>query len=184
MSKFQHISLPSTSRTNAEDTHQPNARISKFMSFQIIAKPALNKAGLTKLTYKGFEEVDPQFDAKTGEQIKRGYTKLMFEIMDTTRKSPIKANVIGGALTGYFLKTIEALGFAMPTTDADGFNVELDGALDSDGFETEDTNATELIESLKAHLEKVNGIVLLAKVEKNKRGYWEIDTDSLQPFDK
>lgn len=156
------------------------------MSFQIIAKPALNKAGLAKLTYKGFEEVEPQFDAKTGEQLKRGYTKLMFEIMDTTRKSPIKANVIGGVLTGYFLKTIEALGFVMPTaqttTDADGFNVELAGALDSDGFETEDTDETELIEALKEHLEEVKGTVLLSKVAKSKKGYWEIDVDSLTPF--
>lgn len=156
------------------------------MSFQIIAKPALNKAGLAKLTYKGYEEVEPQFDAKTGEQLKRGYTKLMFEIMDTTRKSPIKANVIGGVLTGYFLKTIEALGFVMPTaqttTDADGFNVELAGALDSDGFETEDTDETELIEALKEHLEEVKGTVLLSKVAKSKKGYWEIDVDSLTPF--
>ena len=155
------------------------------MSFAIIAKPALNKAGFAKATYKGFEEVQPQFDSKTGEQVKRGYVKLEFELMDTTRKSPIKANIIGGALTGKFLSALVALGFKLPeptlTTDDDGFAVETTGDHDDEGFETDSTDSVQLIESLKMHLTEVKGAVLLAKVSKNQRGYWEIDTDSLQP---
>ncbi len=158
------------------------------MSFQIIAKPALNQDGQAKVTFRGWEQVDAQFDAVTGEQVKRGYVKLMFEIMDTTRKSPIKANVIGGALTGNFLTTLEALGFSLPapstTIDSDGFTVEVSGEADEDGFETDDTNPAEVVEAVKVHLDNSSGTQLLAKVAKNKRGYWEIDVDSLKPLKK
>jgi hypothetical protein len=155
------------------------------MSFKIIAQPALNKQGFAKLTFKGYQEVEAQFDADTGEQTKRAYTKLLFTVMDTTRKSPINANVIGGALTGNFLTALTALGFELPTPelaeDNDGFSVET-MAVDEDGFEIADVDEEGVVANLKAHLTSVIDSNYLAKVAKNKRGYWEIDINSIKPL--
>lgn len=158
------------------------------MSFTIVAKPALNKDGYAKVTFKGHVKEDATFDKDTGEQTRRAFVKLAFEIMDTTRKQPIKANVVGGALTGRFLQTLEALGFYLPTPelteDSDGFAVEGLATVDDSGFELETTDTQALIDELEAHLDSVRGTALLAKVSKSKRGYWEIDVDTLKPISK
>lgn len=157
-------------------------RINSDMSFKVIATPALNKQGFAKLTFKGFKEVPAVYDKDTGEQVKRDYVKLTFSIMDTTRKNPIEANIIGGALTGRFLETLNALGFELPksetTEDEDGFETEI-GELADDGFEIDESNPDELIESLRTHLNTIIGKIYIAKVEKSKRGYWEIKTDTI-----
>jgi hypothetical protein len=158
------------------------------MSFTIVSKPALNKDGYAKVTFKGHVKEDALVDSITGEQTRRAFVKLAFEIMDTTRKSPIKVNVIGGALTGKFLTAIEALGYSLKsptlTEDSDGFQVETTETSDEEGFELETVDAQALIDELELHLEAARGSVLLAKVVKSKRGYWEIDVDTLKPLTK
>jgi hypothetical protein len=172
-------------------TQTHTTKETKHMSFKIIAKPALNKDGYAKVTFKGHESVEAVVNVDTGEITKRAYVKLMFDVMDTTRKSPIRVNVVGsGALGGRFLTTLEALGFDLAEVtgqvleeDSDGFAVETTRAKDSDGFEIEEP--TEDVDELVINfLESVVGTSLLAKVTKDKRGYWEIDVDTLKPLSK
>ncbi|AFZ03008.1 hypothetical protein [Calothrix sp. PCC 6303] len=156
------------------------------MSFTIVPKPALNKDGYAKVTFKGYEEIAAQYDSDTGEEIKRAYVKLAFEIMDTTRKSPIKANIIGGAITGRFQTTLAVLGFELPEAasgeDSDGFRIEIAGQEGADGFEIEVIEEEQTLDLLREQLDSAVGVSLIAKVVKNKRGYWEIETDTFKPL--
>jgi hypothetical protein len=146
------------------------------MTLRIPATPAINKQGRAKVTFLGYEKLDERLDEKTGV-VKQGYTKLMFEIMDTTRKSPIKTNIVSGSLSVSFKAVLESLGVsfeefkAETTEDEEGYSLE--GTLDDDGFTIETVDET-TVNFIFVRLDALADSVYTAKVSKNAKGYWEL----------
>ena len=132
-------------------------------------KPALNKEGLSRLTFLGYEHSV----SKDGEN---GFIKLVFQVMDITKKNPENIpilvnynisteNKMGRVLTlmGIEVKEIELL------EDEDGFSVAVDEVDYSYVYDELDNKA---------------GFVYLAELNQldDKPGLYRINTDSLKPM--
>lgn len=156
---------------------------------RVASTPALNKDGFAKVTLteiktdfrKNKETGEPLIDEKTGEL--KDYTQLVFSVMDTTRKVPIRAGVFMPDLnTPKADAILKGLGYtpAQLTTDEDGFAV-VETDLGEDGFEVADEAGEQLVQ-VTTFLQSKIGSVYLAKVQRDGDYRWAIDTASLAPF--
>lgn len=153
------------------------------MAFKVASKPALNKDGYAKVTFKNVEE-GTRTDKTTGE-IKE-YTKLIFSVMDTSRSNPLNINLfmdVLGTVKADLLLTGLGFEYSQPLeADEDGFGVESIVA-DEDGFDV-GVSSDEYIQAVCDFLEEIKDKNYLAKVERNGKGYWELDINTLKPFTK
>lgn len=152
-------------------------------------RPAFNKQGLARLTFLGTgSQMGTKDDGTTWEIF-----KLVFEVMGEDRGVNQKVSIV----TNYTYdednalgKTLKAMGFVPPTTEAE--MVEDDGGFmvrsvneDDEGFALAESSSTPDIEGF---LKGCEGKVYLAKVMKHtegkRKGFWEIDVESLAPFKK
>jgi hypothetical protein len=149
---------------------------------KVPAKPALNKDGFARITFKGHSEHEQEkTSSRTGEVYVSTYTKLAFEIMDTTRTKPIRANIILGSLNDYAREVLGKLGYQMLTAnvefDSDGFEIVL-GELDEDGFEK--ASETSEIADIDNFLNALKDTSFLAKLARDEKGYYRIDHTTIK----
>ena len=155
------------------------------MNFSIPSKPALNKDGFAKVTFIGLTNDTSEKLDKNGNPYL--YSKLVFQVMDTTRKSPITVSVVSSKYTGEFKQVIESMGFVSQTTkettttDSEGFEITLDKLAD-DGFEITTETDEDLILEISDYLDSIRGTAFLAKVNKDKRDFWKLDVSSIKPY--
>lgn len=154
------------------------------MSFKVAPKPALNRDGYAKVTFVNCEHGE-KTNEETGEV--KEYARLVFSIMDLTRKNPIKTSVFIRALgTKATDELLDNLGFNFSSVqpelkeDDDGFASHLHELADDDFEQTDEELA--LVEQVEAFLSDIEGKTYLAKVAPDKNGYWAIDVKSLEPF--
>lgn len=177
---------------------QTNTQRFKFMSdnttFSPSFKPALNKSGLARCEYIGYEikqGVSKKTD-KEGEIVEKPWSLLAicFEVRGTARGTSQKMTVTTGFdydpenALGHVLKSF---GYEPPkvelTVDDEGFEVEAVEE-DEDGFET----SGDMDLGIEEFLETSKGKVFTAKVYKategKQKGYWQIDYKSLSLMTK
>lgn len=165
--------------------------------FKQAFQPAVNKVGLSKLTFVQHEmyetEID-KVDKVTGEVTQVPYSayRITFNVMGkyigTNQEIRISCppaisedNKLGTLLTN--------LGFKFPelatVTDDDGFEVADEGVeFDDDGFGQCESDLDELTVEITTFLDSLIGKEFVAKVKKNAKGYWEIDHTTVKPFSK
>lgn len=161
-------------------------------TFSLSFRPALNKAGLARAEYIGYE-IKKGTKTKTneeGEIIEKPWSLLSinFEVKGVTRGSCQKVCITCGF--DYDTEnplgiTLTSLGYEPPTIplvlDDEGFEVEAVEE-DSEGFET----TGEVDFGIEEFLETIKGKVFTAKVyratEGREKGYWQIDAKTLTPF--
>ncbi len=153
------------------------------MTFTQAFRPALNKEGFSRLTFLGFAIKEGVKDGKEWKLF-----ELKFEVMGavrgTTKEIGLSTNFQYDTdnLLG---KTLAGMGYEPPTLatveDEEGFEVV---AVDTDdeGFGVED----EVDLGIEDFLTEAVGNVYLAKVYKPtegaKKGFWQIDVESLKLF--
>jgi hypothetical protein len=159
------------------------------MSFSAGFRPCLNKQGLNKLTFTSF-------NFKTFESKKEGkgdydlfslcFTSHGFVMgVDQEINCLYKPELSPDSLLGEMLL---AMGFVFPetatVTDDDGFAVaEIDE--DDDGFGVvESVDVEALANAVTDFLEEQKEKKFVAKVAKNKNGFWEIEKATLAPLSK
>lgn len=153
-------------------------------TFTSAFRPALNKEGFGKLTFLGTSTQSGTKDDGTNWEI----FKLNFEVMGAVRGTNQKINIatnyqysednlLGKALSnmGFTPNAIELI------EDDAGFMV-VNTQEDEDGFES----VNDAVPDIEGFLESCKGQVFTAKLNKptegKRKGYWEIDVDSLKPF--
>ena len=160
--------------------------------------PAINKESLSKLTFLDYEVkegVTEKTNEVTGEVTEKEYRffKLEFnclgKVIGTDQSISISHNLTLDPNEGLGL-TLKTLGYSFPENltkvDDDGFEIEDDNSEDDDdGFGRVESNLFETIEKeIIDFLEALKLKVFTAKVTKNKKGFWVIDTKTLKPFVK
>ena len=171
------------------------------LSIKTTFAPALNKSGLSKLTFTGFEMkmgVSPDTNKETGEQkvddegniLTRPWAlvKFNFELMGVVKGTSQKVGIVSNPVIAEgssFVNTLISLGFEFPkpelVLDADGFEVESsDLEDDDDGFEqVYGENTEQLIKAIETYLNDFIGKCVLAKVGKDSKKYWKVDESTI-----
>lgn len=147
---------------------------------KVASKPALNKDGFCKFTVVEFKADQPgtRVNPDTGEIDTEDY--LLVKIMDTTRKAPLVQKLYIPKLNSARADVLLAnLGYVSQTrVDEEGFETEV-GEIGDDGFETE-AEGTDLVAEVTAFLNTLADKSYLAKIERNKKGFWTIDIESIK----
>lgn len=175
--------------------------------FKQAFEPARNKEGYAKLTFLGLSTRSGESPEKDGEgnviKNEDGSIKmrswvlnnLEFECQGVVRGFNQKISVTCGevyAPDNLLGKTLTAMGFEGGLTldleeDEDGFSVQSfdESSTDDDGFsQIEGDTLANIISFLDDSKGKVF-IAFVSKISEGKRkGFWEIDVDSLKPFVK
>lgn len=150
--------------------------------FKQAFRPAFNKEGYAKLTFKG-QEIRSITRKETGEVIQ--LNELTFEVMGAVRGNNQNVKISTGFsydrenLLG---KTLEAMGWVLETkivTDDEGFDVQ-EVSEDGDGFEQEEVQVLDFTPIFQSKV----GQEYIAKLTKNDKGYWSVDVSTLKPFVK
>lgn len=158
-------------------------------TFTAAFKPALNKEGYGKLTFLGSSTQSGEKEDGSSWDI----FKLTFEVMGAIRGVNQKILVVTNFAyeeDNLLGKTMRHMGFIPVLNesvnmieDDMGFMV-IPVAEDEDGFHTD----CEVVPDIDGFFKKCEGQVYLAKVckviEGKRKGFWEIDVDSLKPFVK
>jgi hypothetical protein len=159
------------------------------MTFTQAFRPALNKEGFSRLTFLGYAiKEGVKKDKDTKEEKAWKLFELKFEVMGavrgTSKEIGLSTNFQYDAdnLLG---KTLAGMGYEPPALqiveDEEGFGV-VAVETDEEGFGVED----EVDLGIEKFLTEAVGNVYLAKVYKptegNKKGFWQIDVESLKLF--
>lgn len=175
-------------------------------TFQQAFVPAVNKDGFSRLTFKGMDKkagISPVKDKAGNETInpETGEVKtkewviinLTFEVMGRVKGTSQKVAVTVGerySEENLLGKTLTAMGFVPPevetVTDDEGFEVEILPE-DEEGFgQVEDDDA--LGQSIDTFIEASLDKVYIGKVEKatdgKRKGYLQLDVETLKPLTK
>jgi hypothetical protein len=152
-------------------------------------KPALNKSGLARCEYIGYEikkGVSSKIDKESGEVIEKPWSLLAinFEVRGVVRGTLQKIAVTTGfdyAIDNALGIVLNAFGYEPPKVelivDEEGFEVEAVEE-DEEGFATENSNygIQEFLESAK---QKVFTAKVYKATEGKQKGYWQIDYKTL-----
>lgn len=156
-------------------------------------RPALNKQGLARITFKTAGEYTGKRKADDSEF---KTFQFIFEVMSAIRGQGAKLIKINASFTldaanpksTRLGQLLEALGFEFEAPelveDEEGFAMEGAATEDEDGFAVEEDNLAEIGSRIEQFLPTVEEKVFVGKVYQNKLGYWDIDIDSLKPFVK
>lgn len=159
------------------------------MSFSAGFRPCLNKKGLNKLTFTGFtfrtieskKQDKEDYDLFSLTFLSHGFVFSVDQDINLLFKPELSPDSQLGEM-------LIAMGFDFPegekTTDEDGFEVvQLDE--DEDGFAvTESVDIESLAMLVELFLKDSIDKKFVAKVAKNKNGFWEIDKSTLAPLAK
>lgn len=165
------------------------------MTFTTAFRPALNKDGYARLQYIGYEIKTGESDVtdkKTGEITKREWKMLCinFDVKGVVRGTSQKVSInpsFSYSEDNLLGKTLKALGYTHPSVeiieDEEGFEtVAMDE--DEEGFgQVEDNNL-----GIEEFLNTITDKVFIGKINKategKRKGYWEIDVETVKPFVK
>lgn len=161
-------------------------RLVAMATFTSAFRPALNREGYAKLTFLGSGSQSGSKDGKDWEIF-----KLVFEVQGVVRGTNQKITIV----TNYQYSEDNQLGRALKgmgfvpeplelIQDEDGFDV-VDAVQDEDGFEVVDDAQ---LPDIEGFLKSCEGRVFIGKVNKivegKRKGFWEVDVDSIKPFMK
>ena len=174
-------------------------------TFQQAFIPAVNKDGYSRLTFVGLDRKsgttivkdkagNEVIDTETGEVKTKEWVinNLVFDVMGRVKGTSQKVSVTVGerySNDNLLGKTLQAMGFVSPevetVTDDEGFDVEVLPE-DEDGFGVIEGDT--LGEALENFIACVQGKVFIAKLSKltegKRKGFWNIDVETLKPFSK
>ena len=158
--------------------YQFNLQVVKMFTTKF--QPALNKAGLSKLTFIGTDVLEGEKDRKLWSMFKFRFLCMgKFhgsdqEITLSTGFQYEENNLLG--------RTLSAMGFKIPNPntvlDNDGFEVVKPENLDDDGFEVIKAPKLDVMEFLDTKIDSV----YVAKLSKNQKNFWQIDVNTLKPL--
>lgn len=156
-------------------------------TFTQVFRPALNRDGYAKLTFLGSSSQSGNTNGKDWEVF-----KLHFEVQGVVRGVNQKIQIVTNFAYGddnLLGRSLKAMGFKPELQegelieDESGFMV-MPVSEDDEGFET----ANEQVPDIEGFLKHCEGKVYVAKVQKvtegKRKGFWEIDVDTLKPFVK
>lgn len=165
------------------------------MTFSLGFRPAYNKHGQVKLTYKGsekFTDVKEIISGFTGElkQITCHYVILKFDCMGgLARKSSGQLDIVVSPTLDDGLKLTEivyCMGYkGRPFIHQIHDNDYETGIHIGDGYNFDETDVCPTIKSFLKSCEGKHYLATLTKAtEGDRKGYYDIVADSLQPFNK
>jgi hypothetical protein len=164
-------------------------------TFTTAFKPALNKEGYARLQFIGHEiksGVSKVTNNETGEITDREWVLLSidFDCKGVIRGTNQKISITTGLTyseDNILGKALSKLGYKPPTSDVvfDDEGFEVAATTDNkEGFEEVDN----LVLGIEDFLQSIVDKVFIAKIKKategKRKGFWEIDIDSLQLFVK
>lgn len=172
------------------------------MTFSQAFVPAVNKEGLSRLTFLGMTQKSDKSQVKDkngvlvfnedGSPKMRPWTmtNLRFEVLGKFKGNNREVTITAG-------ETISEDNLLGKTLAAMGYSTTVETALDDEGFEVEVTDETEDgfsqvedngVDDIEAFLESQIGSVFVAKVYKETKGkqagYWTIDVSTIKPHVK
>jgi hypothetical protein len=163
--------------------------------------PALNKDGFAHLTFDGLsvkegitqtkdKDGNCIVDEETGEIQTKEWkiTSFVFIIKGRVRGTTQKVYMNVGekfSEASRLGKTLTNMGFVTPevetVNDEDGFAVESTD-IDDDGFD--DVEGDLIPDAIESFIEESKGKVFIGKPVRSKKGFLDIDVDTLKPFKK
>ena len=159
-------------------------------------RPAKNRQGLSKLTYKNAEMISGIKTDNQGNEKAYEFIKLNFSCMGMDRSINqalsinLSPNLDVFDTESYGAKVLLNMGLALPEEDEIVAETELDEdgfvmdkiEVSDDGFSAEDSDYDGYSALIEDFLKSCQRQEFLAFVAKNSKGFWEVDVDSLKPF--
>ena len=158
-------------------------------------RPAKNRQGLSKLTYKNAEVISGVKTDNNGNEKAYEFIKLNFSCMgmDKSINQALSINLSPNIdlfdTDSYGTKVLSNMGMDLPEEEIES-EIELDEdgfAIDKievgeDGFTFDDGDNDGYSALIEDFLKSCQRQEFLAFVTKNSKGFWEVDVDSLKPF--